>query len=183
MKTWPVELAVVTMMVVLTAHLSGKGWIEYVGALAVVLTFCYAQVNDRMAEDQERRSKPSVYCWRWSRRYFVSKEIVWIAYFALQGAWSAIAGAVVFLLYPWWRSYYRMLKIAKAQRAEQEWWDSMHKTATKLPLVPNGTINIGWDEDKKDCPFLTGERHTDGVHGVGCPLCKGSGRVSKLLAL
>jgi hypothetical protein len=33
--------------------------------------------------------------------------IFWFVYFILLGAWSALAGVIVFLLYTPWRNYYR----------------------------------------------------------------------------
>jgi hypothetical protein len=48
-----------------------------------------------------------VECYRWARRYFVTKELFWCAYFALRGSWSALAGVGLFLLYPLWRRWWR----------------------------------------------------------------------------
>lgn len=83
---------------------------EFIGALAVLLTFAHVQVADRLAEKAEADEKlgeETVECHQWTKRYLLSKEICWLAYFVLLGAWSALAGVGLFLLYPFWRSYYR----------------------------------------------------------------------------
>ncbi len=43
----------------------------------------------------------------WAMRYLVTKECIWVAYFVIHCAWSALVGAGLFLLYPLWRSWYR----------------------------------------------------------------------------
>lgn len=44
-----------------------------------------------------------VECHRWLQRYHVGKEILWCTYFSWLGAWSALVGVGVFMLYPAWR--------------------------------------------------------------------------------
>lgn len=91
------------------AIVSGGGWREWVGALAVQLTFHHAAIAERMAERQGQRAVPDVECWRWSRRLFVSKEALWFVYFLAIGAWSALFGVLLFLLYPLWRRQWRSM--------------------------------------------------------------------------
>jgi hypothetical protein len=105
--TWTLELLAVALVLGPVWSATGSAWLELVGAVAVLLTFAHAQVADRMTEREARRSRPEVHCWRWSRRYFVAKEVLWFAYFAIHGSWSALVGVVVFLLYPLWRTWYR----------------------------------------------------------------------------
>lgn len=94
-----------------TVALSGKGDIEWIGALAVLLTFGHVQVADRLAEEaaekEQLTGEADVECHRMARRYLISKELCWFAYFFALGAYSALVGVGVFLLYPVWRRSYR----------------------------------------------------------------------------
>lgn len=56
MRTWQAELAVVAVSLGAVALLSGGGAIELVGAAAVALSFAHAQVADRLAEREAKRS-------------------------------------------------------------------------------------------------------------------------------
>lgn len=111
MKTWQLEMAVVAVVLATVAIVSGGGALELVGAGAVLLSFGHAQVADRLAEaERERRAyvrfaddAHSVACYRWAARYLVGKEALWLVYFVLHASWSALAGVVLFLLYPLWR--------------------------------------------------------------------------------
>jgi hypothetical protein len=107
MKTWQMEGAVVALLLASTAILTGNRWQEWVGALAVQLTFHHAAISDRMAERQARMAKPDVTCFRWSVRLFLAKESVWLVYFAVSHTYSALVGVFLFLLYPFWRKMYR----------------------------------------------------------------------------
>jgi hypothetical protein len=118
-KTWQLELATVAAILVGAVVLSGKGWIEYLGAAAVLASFGHAQVADRMVERQEIESRFTanmlgnggsatfVHCYRWSLRYFIAKEALWLGYFVAHRSWSALVGVGVFLAYPLWRKLYR----------------------------------------------------------------------------
>ncbi len=50
---------------------------------------------------------PAVDCYRWSTRYLVGKEALWLAYFVLHRSWAALAGVGLFLVYPLWRRIWR----------------------------------------------------------------------------
>lgn len=107
--TWQIEAGVV-LLVLLCVIISSSGrWVEYVGAIAVFFTFMHAQVADHMAEEQANMPVPSVECYKWSQRYFYTKEAMWLVYFISLHAWSALVGVGVFLIYPVWRKYYRSL--------------------------------------------------------------------------
>lgn len=112
-KTWMYEAFVVATILFVVWLLTGHRWIELIGSIAVFFTFKHAQISDRMQELQAVKSRPDVHCYRWSNRYFVAKEFLWILFFALTGAYSAITGAVLFCLYPFWRRYYRKFKPIK----------------------------------------------------------------------
>lgn len=107
-RTWMVELAVVTFVLQCVAAFSGGGGLEAVGAFAVTLTFAHAQVADRMAESEGRRGidQHTVSCYRWATRYLVSKEVLWCIYFIAHHSWSALAGVGIFLAYPVWRRWW-----------------------------------------------------------------------------
>ena len=105
MKTWMVEGAVVAAILVSTTALLDGGAREWLGALAVQLTFHYVAIGDRMQERQAQRT--DVECYRWSRRLLVGKESCWLVYFALAQTWAALVGVGIFLMYPLWRRYWR----------------------------------------------------------------------------
>jgi hypothetical protein len=51
-----------------------------------------------------------VECVAWLQRYWVLKEVAWVAYFLATGAVSALVGCAVFLAHPFWRRWYRARK-------------------------------------------------------------------------
>ncbi len=104
---WQLELLIVSAILVVVLVATGSQPSEALGTIAVILTFCHAQVSDRMAEREAARVKPDVHCFRWSLRYFVAKETVWMLYFIVHKSWSALAGVGIFLAYPLWRRWYR----------------------------------------------------------------------------
>lgn len=106
-RTWHFELLVVAHLLVVTWAFTGAQLLELVGAAAVLLALAHAQIADRMAEREAQKRDPDVPCWRWSRRYFMGKELLWLAYFVGHQSWSALVGVGVFLLYPLWRAWYR----------------------------------------------------------------------------
>ena len=117
MRTYQAELLFVVVVLTLTVIFTHGGWLEALGAAAVVAGFAHAQVSDRLAEwaqmtDRQfsgggNGTKVHAACWRWSLRYFVTKETLWLAYFVAHRSWSALAGVGVFLAYPVWRKWYR----------------------------------------------------------------------------
>lgn len=110
-KTWMVEFVVVLVVLCAIALITQKGYIEWVGVFAVIVTFGHTQIADRLREREQKRyhkeNKGDVECYWKLDYYFYTKEILWFVYFIVLGAWSAIAGVVLFLLYPLWRRFYR----------------------------------------------------------------------------
>jgi hypothetical protein len=105
-RTWQLEAVAVAFVLVAIAIASGKGATEWLGALAVFFTWSHASVADRLAEEHAVTGG-SVDCHRWAGRYYWAKELLWFAYFTWLGAWSALAGCVLFLVWPLWRKAWR----------------------------------------------------------------------------
>lgn len=106
-KTWHFEATVVIIILILTVYLSGNSTIEYLGAGAVFFTFMMVEIQDRTAEKEKQKTNPDNECFHLFPYYLYLKEFLWISYFLLKGAHSALVGSVIFLLYPLWRKVYR----------------------------------------------------------------------------
>ena len=107
MKTWHIENAVVAAFLFAVWIVTGHESVEFVGSVAVFCGFCCASISDRMVEREAARERPTVHCYRKFWWFFWAKELGFALYFALVGAWSAIAGCVVFAAYPLWRRWWR----------------------------------------------------------------------------
>lgn len=70
---------------------------------AVFGSFLHAKVGYRMSEAMKASDAPSVSCHKWLGKYWLSKEIFWFFVFLLSGAYPAIVGNVIFIIYPAWR--------------------------------------------------------------------------------
>lgn len=110
-RTWHIEMAIVATVLTVVVVVSDKGPVEWIGSLAVLLTFAHVQVADRLAEqadlEERNRGQATVECYWKLKWYLVGKEVLWLAYFVMLGAWSALVGVALFLLYPLWRHWYR----------------------------------------------------------------------------
>jgi hypothetical protein len=113
-KTYVIEYIFVATVLIVVALVSKKGMVEWLGVLAVFLTFGHTSIADRLHEREANRysidKKVEVNCYWKLNYYFVAKEVCWFVYFYLLGAWSALVGVVVFLLYPLWRKLWRKYK-------------------------------------------------------------------------
>lgn len=114
LRTWHLEGLAVAVALSTALVASGKAgdWREWVAALGVQLGFHHASVASRLQEAElarvgVRTDAARVECVRWLTRYWVGKELAWVAYFLATGAVSALVGCGVFLLHPLWRSWYR----------------------------------------------------------------------------
>lgn len=107
MTTWKAEIAIVSAVLATVVLATRGGWTEWLGAGAVAFSFAHGQVADRLAEREAAREHPDVHCHAMARRYFIAKEALWFVYFAARGSYAALAGVVLFLLYPVWRRTYR----------------------------------------------------------------------------
>ena len=104
--TWQIEAAVVGAGLLGVLLFTYKNWYEFIGAIAVMATFMHGQVADRLAWSQQKRESRDVPCYKWLFRYYLTKEIAWFCYFVLLHAWSALFGAILFLIDPLWRNVY-----------------------------------------------------------------------------
>lgn len=107
MKTWHFEMAFVAIILFLVVFFLKNTWVEYVGALAVLLTFGHASISERFREREEAKQNPGVECFQKSLYYFLGKELCWTVYFLQTRSYSALVGVGVFLLYPIWRKAWR----------------------------------------------------------------------------
>gem|GEM_PF-3122308 len=106
------ETFFVFLVLSLTAIISGKGWVEWVGVFGVIFTFEYQVLSTYLREHSEARKKmgknvKSDLLHKEIQFLFYSKEVIWISYFILLGAYSAIVGTIVFICYGIWRKMYR----------------------------------------------------------------------------
>lgn len=106
-KTWHAENAAVASVLLAVWLASGHKPVELLGSVAVFCGFCHASISERLREREAARAVPSVECHRKSVWFFCLKEVAWLAYFLVQGSWSALVGCAVFALYPLWRRLWR----------------------------------------------------------------------------
>lgn len=119
LRTWHIEGLVVASALAgaLVAFGRAGDWREWVAALGVQLGFHHASVANRLQEAEENRplrnsaeraqNSHRVECVRWLDRYWVGKELAWVAYFLATGAVSPLVGCAVFIAHPFWRRWYR----------------------------------------------------------------------------
>jgi hypothetical protein len=113
LKTWQFEMAFVAIVLAAVVAATGGAAVEWIGAAAVLCGFGFASVSDRMTALQSGLVTPTVPCWRWARRYWIGKELLWVAYFVAHGSYAALAGCAVFLGYPFWRSWWLRRRAAR----------------------------------------------------------------------
>lgn len=114
--TWHFETAFVFLILLTVALLTSPSLdalsdtaqltqflVVWLSVFAVLGSFLHAKVGYRMAEALEAQEAPPSSCYEWSGKYWLSKEILWFLVFLLSGAYPAIAGTIIFILYPAWR--------------------------------------------------------------------------------
>jgi hypothetical protein len=106
-KTWMGETTVVALILGLVAFFTGGQLVQWLQALAVLCTFGYVSVTNRVLEQEEQKDTPGVECHKMAMKYFVAKEILWAVVFLLIKAYPALIGIGIFLLYPVWRKWWR----------------------------------------------------------------------------
>lgn len=85
------------------AYFSGGKLTDWLGSLAVFITFLHGQLSFDMEESQGKMKNAAVKNYYWSGRLFVTKELLWLTTFALAGCWPLCAGSLLFASYPHWR--------------------------------------------------------------------------------
>lgn len=125
--TWVYEALVVFVLLVIVAA-STTSWslfrqfewnamkpllANWLAVGAVLGSFLQAQVGFRMAEVQSQQTSPSVHCHLWATRYWIGKEILWASVFLLTGAYPALVGNAVFMVYPAWRQIHLEMRSSK----------------------------------------------------------------------
>jgi hypothetical protein len=114
--TWQYETLFVAVVLALVAAVTTPSFsaigdaqalrsalVIWLSALAVLGSFLHAKVGYRMAEALAAQEAPPASCHEWSGTYWASKELLWLVVFLLSGAYPAIAGSIIFILYPAWR--------------------------------------------------------------------------------
>jgi len=107
MKTWHLEAAAVYAVLIAVNVINDAHPREWLGAVAVALSFHHASIASRLAEAEERRMAGDVECVNHLGYYWTGKEVLWAIYFLLSGTYSALAGCAVFMVHPLWRRWYR----------------------------------------------------------------------------
>jgi hypothetical protein len=122
LKTWHFEGLFVASMLTgaLFAFDKAGDWREWLAAIGVQLGFHHASVANRLEEAQQALQEHTraldpmpmtrahhVECVRWLARYWVGKELAWVAFFLATGAVAPLVGCAVFLAHPFWRRWYR----------------------------------------------------------------------------
>ncbi|OHB24103.1 MAG: hypothetical protein A2542_02900 [Parcubacteria group bacterium RIFOXYD2_FULL_52_8] len=85
---------------------------EWIGVLGVTLTFEYQVLSTYLREHAEAKKrkgnhKKSDFIYKEIQVLFYVKEVIWITYFLTLGAYSALVGTILFILYGAWRRVYR----------------------------------------------------------------------------
>lgn len=106
MKTWHGEMAVAGLALGSVAWWQGRP-ADWLGALAVLLSFGHATVAERMRERQAIKQLVDVECHRMLTQYLIAKETAWVVFFTLSGSYPALMGCGIFILYPLWRKLWR----------------------------------------------------------------------------
>ncbi len=119
--TWHYEAVLVALVLLATAALTGPNplslltdhtlirpfLIIWLSAAAVFGSFMHAQIGTFMAEDMGAAGEPLTPCYHKLGEYWMYKEIFWLLVFFISGAYPAIVGNIIFLIYPAWRTIYK----------------------------------------------------------------------------
>ena len=108
LRTWHYELGVVALSISATTYFMHNDLINWLTTAAVIFTFQHAQIGDRLQEKQAILDKPTVECYKKLSKMFIIKEILWISAFILMANYAALVGSILFMIYPYWRKYYRI---------------------------------------------------------------------------
>lgn len=107
-KIWIYEqVFVITVLAIINIIRKSYYTAEVLSAIAVVLSFGHAQIAARLNEKVKERKVPEVDGYIKKLWYYsMGREVFWVAYFFIKDSYSALAGAIIFLCYPFWRKLY-----------------------------------------------------------------------------
>lgn len=109
-KTWHLEYLFVGSVLSVVSYTTGNELKDWLCAVAVLLEFGEATIVDRLIEERDseeiRRHTNSL---RKLLPYTFIRETLWVIYFVLVHSYSALVGCFVFLLYPFWRKFWRRI--------------------------------------------------------------------------
>lgn len=103
------EIGIAAIVLIVTGILSEKGYVEWIGVLGVLLTFEYTIIANYLGEFHSKRvakDRPQTMYHRRLLFFYYLKEGIWLIYFLLLGAWSALVGVFLFIFYAFWRSHW-----------------------------------------------------------------------------
>ncbi len=108
--TWMIERAVVAAVLFLIAVPLGEGqFIDWISAIAVLLSFSHAQIADRLREADTARDVPTVLCSDKLDNYWMMKEVAWVFVFVIAWNPAALLGCFMLGSYPAWRRFWRKI--------------------------------------------------------------------------
>lgn len=107
-----IETLIVAIILSAVALISKKGAVEWFGVVGVILTFEYQVLSTYLTEHSEARKRiksdvKSDTVHKEIRIIYLLKECIWVVYFIFLGAYSALVGSIIFILYAYWRKTYR----------------------------------------------------------------------------
>lgn len=123
-RTWQYEaVAVASILIIVSvltspnlslvatnSHTAIQFFVIWISAAAVFGSFLHAQIGAYMAEDMSYTEEPLTPCFHKLDTYWIWKEILWFLVFFISGAYPAIAGNIIFILYPTWRRTYKKIR-------------------------------------------------------------------------
>ena len=112
LKDHYLETILAALILITTALISKKGWVEWVGVMGVIITFEYQVLSTYLSEHSEARAKhkrivKSDLIHKEIRILYFGKEAIWLIYFLALGAYSGLVGTIIFITYGFWRKKYR----------------------------------------------------------------------------
>jgi len=188
-RTYVKELLVVSLILMITTFIWSNNLLNWISIVAVILTFGHIQISDRLMEAQVVKQEKEVECY-WKLPYYLwSKEILWVIVFLISNNYSAIVGAGIFLIYPFWRKFHRknfengvwltkemkefkrLRELAIKERAD---WKKQH---CACPVCSNKSLIV----TLVGPVHIVGEGYRDDINRAECDSCGWRGKVNQLV--
>jgi hypothetical protein len=106
-KTWIYEALIVSIFLIMSLLLNNLSFEAILSAIAVFYSFMHIQVADRLQEQESLKNDINIECYNKLNKYLILKEVLWVMFFIISGAYPALLGCILFIFYPLWRKYYR----------------------------------------------------------------------------